>query len=222
MASWLDSYIRLTEFLGQVLGPDYEVVLHDLTDRNGAVVAISNGHISGRTIGASLSAPWLQAIQQQRYETVDFRINYTGVAGGGRLLRSSNLLIKAEAGKPVGLLSLSFDDRRYRGISDSILKLCHPDSFVNSQFQFGQTIAEISETAPVGQPALAPTEQILRILAATRSQLQLRDGRPSLKERTKLVRALDAQGCFQLKGAVKLVADQLQCSPQTIYRYLAR
>ena len=30
----LQHYVKLTEFLGQALGPDYEVALHDLTDKN--------------------------------------------------------------------------------------------------------------------------------------------------------------------------------------------
>ena len=29
----LRQYVKLTEFLGAALGPDYEVALHDLTDK---------------------------------------------------------------------------------------------------------------------------------------------------------------------------------------------
>ena len=43
----LQHYIKLTEFLGQALGPDYEVALHDMTDKNRSIVAIANNHISG-------------------------------------------------------------------------------------------------------------------------------------------------------------------------------
>ncbi len=35
----LQHYIKLTEFLGQALGPDYEVALHDMTDKNRSIVA---------------------------------------------------------------------------------------------------------------------------------------------------------------------------------------
>ena len=41
-------YSILVDYLGKVLGPDYEIVLHDLTQSNKEVVAIANGHISGR------------------------------------------------------------------------------------------------------------------------------------------------------------------------------
>ena len=44
----------VVSFLGEALGPDYEVVLHDLTSEDGTIVAIVNNHISGRTEGAPL------------------------------------------------------------------------------------------------------------------------------------------------------------------------
>ena len=45
----LQQYIKVTEFLGLTLGPDYEVALHDMTDKNRSIIAIANNHISGRT-----------------------------------------------------------------------------------------------------------------------------------------------------------------------------
>ncbi|MCI8884947.1 MAG: hypothetical protein HFG87_03075, partial [Dorea sp.] len=44
----LQQYITVVEFLGKTLGPDYEVVLQDLNPEHQAIVAIANGHISGR------------------------------------------------------------------------------------------------------------------------------------------------------------------------------
>ena len=38
----LQHYIKLTEFLGLALGPDYEIALHDLTDKNRSIIAIAN------------------------------------------------------------------------------------------------------------------------------------------------------------------------------------
>lgn len=51
----LQQYIKLTEFLGLALGPDYEVVLHDLTNKDHSIIAIANSHISGRKLGAPLT-----------------------------------------------------------------------------------------------------------------------------------------------------------------------
>ena len=37
--SILQHYIKLTEFLGRTLGPDYEIVLHSLEDKEKSIIA---------------------------------------------------------------------------------------------------------------------------------------------------------------------------------------
>ena len=71
----LQHYIKLTEFLGQALGPDYEVALHDMTDKNRSIVAIANNHISGREIGAPLTNVALKILMDKSYETQDYRLH---------------------------------------------------------------------------------------------------------------------------------------------------
>ena len=58
----LEQYKILVDFLGKALGPDYEVVLQDLTDRKNAIIAIANNHISGRQIGSPLTNTALQLL----------------------------------------------------------------------------------------------------------------------------------------------------------------
>lgn len=45
----LDIYKGLVPFLGEALGKDCEVVLHDFREPGHSVIAIANGNISGRT-----------------------------------------------------------------------------------------------------------------------------------------------------------------------------
>ena len=51
----LQQYVTIVEFLGKTLGPDYEIVLQDLNPEHQAIVAIVNGHISGRRVGGPLT-----------------------------------------------------------------------------------------------------------------------------------------------------------------------
>ena len=48
----LSQYTRLVDFLGRVLGPDYEIILHEILPEQSRVAAIANGGISGRDVGA--------------------------------------------------------------------------------------------------------------------------------------------------------------------------
>ena len=52
-------YMDLSDFLGSVLGPDYEVIVYDLKQ----ILYILNGNISGRKNGDSLS-PTMKSILQ--------------------------------------------------------------------------------------------------------------------------------------------------------------
>ena len=75
----IKQYTAMVEFLSKALGPDYEIALHDLNDKNNSIVAIANGHISGRTIGAPLSNVALRFIASREYEKTDYKVNYSGI-----------------------------------------------------------------------------------------------------------------------------------------------
>jgi predicted transcriptional regulator YheO len=126
----LQQYTILVDFLGQVLGPDYEVVLHDLSSMSNSIVAIANGHVSGREVGAPLTSLALTMMSDKRYLNKDFHVNYNGMTKENKILRSSTMYIKDDLGKLVGMLCVNFDDSRYHELSTKLFQLCHPDQFV--------------------------------------------------------------------------------------------
>lgn len=78
MDARLEPYRTLVSFLGEALGPDYEVVLHDLTSEEGTIAAIVNNNISGRTEGAPLSNMALRFIHGKVYEKQPYVAGYQG------------------------------------------------------------------------------------------------------------------------------------------------
>lgn len=70
----LQQYVTIVEFLGKTLGPDYEIVLQDLNPEHQAIVAIVNGHISGRRVGGPLTDASLQMLSSRAYESNDFYV----------------------------------------------------------------------------------------------------------------------------------------------------
>lgn len=218
----LKHYIQLTEFLGYVLGPDYEVTLHDVSDVNHSLVAIANGHISGRSIGAPLTNVALQIINSRSYESGNWRLNYRGLSVGNKVLRSSTLFIKDENGALAGLLCINFDDSRYQDLADQVLKLCHPDVFVNSNFQYDA--AAIRRTPVCAEDSEAFYDSAENASgSAIRSVIErMQLAEPShlnTQKRVQIIRELEKQGVFLLKGAVRTAADILNCSQASIYRY---
>ena len=206
----LQHYIKLTEFLGQALGPDYEVALHDMTDKNRSIVAIANNHISGREIGAPLTNVALKILMDKSYETQDYRLHYCGLSAEGKTLRSSTMFIKHN-GKLVGMLCINFDDSRYLAASENVLRLCHPDIFIDDHIAPQQ--AEPGDPFPRAAGDAVGRELI---------RLGVTADRLTPDERMQIIASLENGGIFLLKGAVKDVADALHCSQASVYRYLSQ
>ena len=83
-------YTLLVDFLGHILGPDFEVALHELTEDSNQIIAISNGNLTGRHLGSPLSNKMLEFLSGRLYETQDY-VARTGVAMLLRLTFRSSL-----------------------------------------------------------------------------------------------------------------------------------
>ena len=55
--------IKFCDFLSHVMGPETEVVLHD---RNGYIIWIAGGHITGREVGQQDLLPAMELVARQR------------------------------------------------------------------------------------------------------------------------------------------------------------
>jgi len=216
----LQQYVKLTEFLGIALGPDYEVALHDLTDKNRSIIAIANNHVSGREIGAPLSNVGLSVLRDKSYETSDYRLHYYGVSINGKDLRSNMMFIK-QNGKLIGMLCINFDDSRYRAISDQLMGLCHPDMFVADILP--APVKPSAATRPAPDTLRNSTEAVAAdAINHELQRMNVTADRLTSEERLQIISALDENGIFLLKGAVKDVATGLKCSQASVYRYLSQ
>lgn len=223
MTDLLNSYKTTVKFLGSVLGPDYEIVLQDLSNKSHAVIAIENGCISGRTIGSPLTSAVFHMLSSKVYEETDFVANYKGVAENGHILRSSSMFIKDSGGNPVGLLCINFDDRRYMELHERLFSLIHPDSFVKNMAS--DTLDNTDEVKDLSSKI---TENFAIDVASLREQIfneatanvETPIDRLNQNERKEIMIKLHEQGLFQLKGSIPFVAKRFSCSQATVYRYL--
>ena len=182
MDARLEPYRVVVSFLGEALGPDYEVVLHDLTSEDGTIVAIVNNHISGRTEGAPLSNMALRFIQERMYEKQDYLAGYQGASQAKGRLRSSTMFIK-DNGQLIGMLCINFDAGKYSRIAQELLALCgahtEPSStgigvenFVSSLPDAVQNaIAEVTGSAGLPPDRLTMEENPYRGVFASRRHL---------------------------------------------------
>ena len=90
----LEPYRALVPFLGQALGPDYEVALHDLTGETGAVAALANGGVTGQSLGAPLCGMARRFVQDGLWRTREFVTGYQAESAAKGRLRASALFIR--------------------------------------------------------------------------------------------------------------------------------
>ena len=205
----LEQYKTLVEFLGQALGSDYEVVLHDLSEGSNAIVAIVNGHISGRSMGAPLTALALRFLADKEYEQHDYKVGYRGVSRRNGNLRSSTMFIK-DNGQLIGMLCINFDAGKYSRIAQELLALCGAHTEPSST---GIGVESFVSSLP---------DAVQNAIAEVTGSAGLPPDRLTMEEKIRIVESLHHAGIFYMKGAVSEVAAQLGSSEATIYRYLSK
>ena len=228
----LEVWTSIVDFLGETLGPDYEVVLQDLSEKQNCVVAIANGEISGRTIGSPITDAALNHLKQKLYVDNDYISNYKGMTTDGQILRSSTFFIKDKKGEPYALLCINFSDKRYIEVHDKLLELAHPLSFLLNHSTHTIMAENMPDTLHPISSAPAHTSvtetfisDVNALMASMFNEVVAQSDVPTDRmtqaEKIKVVQLLDEQGMFKLKGAVPYVAKQFGCSNASVYRYLS-
>lgn len=208
--SKLTGYIPLVKFMGQVLGNDFEIILHDISQPDTSIIAIENAHISGRRIGDPLPDSARQFIANKKYLETDYIVNNEGRYTNGHNLVSSAFFIK-DGGALIGLLCINHNTdtllEAERAIHALSAAFCLPNNGPSGYSErSNSSMLDIS------------SDRILNTL----NSFNLIPERMSAAEKIELVRKLDEQEIFSTKGAILQVADYLNVSGPTIYRYLSK
>lgn len=202
----LQALIPIVEGLAQTFGKNCEVVLHDINIPQNSIVAIANGHVSGRTIGGPMSEYGLATLKKAQFDKD--KINYMKKTSDGRVLKSSLMYVKDEVGEVIGFLCTNFDISEItvaRNILNDMIDINAQDSLVESQEEsFGSTINEVlsnivnKNLESFGKPVAFMSKE----------------------DKVNIVETLEDKGVFLIKGAVDYVAKVLCVSRYTIYNYL--
>lgn len=205
----IESLNILVDGIARTLGSRCEVVLHDLRNPKNlekSIIKIENGHVTGRTVGGSITDQGLRFLRSGRDDNA--LLNYSSVTKDGRPLKSSTFIFRNERGKPIAAICINFDLSDIMAFNTAI-----------------QDIFKVSEEQK-GQDNLVETFQsdIVTTLGEIADETIGRTGKiaPSMnkKDKIEIVRQLENQGFFLIKGSVKLIASKLNLSKYTIYNYL--
>ena len=198
-------YTLLVDFLGHILGPDYEVALHELTEDSNQIIAISNGELTGRHLGSPLSNKMLEFLSGRLYETQDYVLSFESTSVTGKKMHSNSMFVKDRTGSVVGLLCINFDSSRYEALTSRSGDESDPSETAREQ---GYPTSIAGATAS--------------IVSAVVANYPVDVDRLNQDEKMEIMEILDRKGVFLLKGSVSFVAKELHSSEASIYRYLGK
>ncbi|MBB4126512.1 putative transcriptional regulator YheO [Xanthomonas translucens] len=201
--------------LGGVIGENIEVVLHDLSAPDASVLAIANGHVSGRSLGDPiLSGPREDAGFSELYRdvagtgTISWSIvdEYQTTNAAGRHLRSATLLFRDGAGQPVAALCLNADMTVFEMAHGWLEQMLH------------RKAKPSRSEAPAGEVGLETMMQ--EIIDDAVKRFMKPPALMNKEEKMYAVEAMMHRGLFLIRNSVEQVAAALGVSRFTIYNYI--
>ena len=204
-ASMLQFLFRLAKALAAQFGPDCEVVIHDLlsNDPDSSIVAIENGHVSGRKVGDGPSHVVLEALQGG--STQD-RLSYLTKTRDGKTLKSTTIFIQDENKRAIGIFSINYDITLMLAMEDTLR-------------QFTATALERPDETP--EPIARNVSDLLDELI---EQSVKQVGKPvalmSKEDKVKAIRFLNETGAFLITKSGGKVCKYFGISKYTLYSYI--
>ncbi len=199
----LSKYAIVAEAIAREFGSGCEVVVHSLENMAQSVIAIMNGHVTGRSVGSPITDLALKILDQSITSDSNIVGPYYSRTESGKPLKSVTMIIRNDKNKPIGFLCINFD------LSIPLMDLL-------------RTFLDTSESNSEGsEHFVTDVAQLVRSALKEERESVMRIEGLSRSERYRaLILGLERKGIFGIKGAVECAARELGVTKFTIYKYL--
>lgn len=228
----LSSLIALVPSLALIFGRNCEVVVHDLRMPEASIVALENGHVSGRVLGGPLIGGPINDVALKALTSKNPRdhkvLSYETITADGRRLRSTTTLYYDTDGKAYAAMCLNLDLGTAIATAKWLAELIElPPGAEPRDASTGEPAPNgrvITPTAPPRAPKPQTKPDFTKVLDQMIAEVIAREpGHPHELDRDarfRIASELEARGAFLMRGAVVRIADALNVSKFTIYGYL--
>ena len=196
----INRFIQVGEAVYRTIGPQCEVVVHDLIDMEQSIVWIK-GTVTERNLGGCMTARGLSLVRAGRTED---SYNYSTRTRSGKMVRSSLIFVNDASGNPMICMEVNFDASPFVAFRRALETLADPleaydfhDAFIDDAPQMLETMCQRAVEF-VGKPT---------------AQMDKSD-------RLRVVQLLDDAGAFELRKAIPSIASYLGVTRFTIHNYL--
>jgi len=201
----LESYKIVVKALADYLGPNVEVVLHDVTNSSSKIIAIENGYITGRSIGDSLTESGRIVIKKLE-EGLDYFGPYKSLSSTKKNLRSITIAIRNKKKKIIGLLCLNMDISTLESIGNFIEPLLN--------FKSGREEVFLKKIKDQGESLESIFNEVYSVLTS-----KVVGGKV---DNYTIIKELYNNDFFKFKNSVEFVANKLNISIFTVYSHLRK
>jgi predicted transcriptional regulator YheO len=212
----LDNYKSLCKFLATSFGPHYQIVLYDATKEGYPIYDVENGIVLPVNIGDHANKQIQELLDN--YNGVElYNCNFDFIDHDNKNLRASVYYIKDET-TLIGALAIYFNDKLFLDIAQNLLKLVHPDDSLIKRNDYVEDDDIKSKIYKIIEEYLSDNH----MLTGHYSKYEFDNKIAHLSQDTRIaiVSKLEKKQIFKIKGALSEVANILQMSEPSIYRYL--
>ena len=201
----IDFCVKLAKGIARQFGPQCEVVVHDLqtAEPEHSIVAIENGHVSGRRVGDGPSHVVWEALKADP-EKLEDRLAYLTRTEGGKILKSSTVFLRDDEGKVSGIFAINYDITLMKAMEDNL----HAFTAIDAPAQEPETI----------------THNVNDLLEELIKQSATIVGKPvalmTKEDKVKAIRFLNESGAFLITKAGQRVCNFFGISKYTLYSYI--
>ena len=196
---------RVAKGIAGQFGRNCEVVIHDLrgADTEHSIIAIENGHVTGRSIGDGPSHIVLESLKEDPSEIED-RVSYLTKTSDGRVLRSTTLFIRDDDGKVIGLMGINYDISMLVAMDGVIRDLTGSDTQTSEPESISRNVADLLDEL---------LEQSVKLVGKPTALM-------SKDDKMRAIRFLDDSGAFLVTKSGPKVCEYFGISTYTLYSYL--
>ncbi len=196
---------RLAQGIAALFGDNCEVTVHDL--RHGfesSIVAIENGHVTGRRVGDGSSEVVLHALKEDPANVRD-DYNYLARTREGRIVKSSSVYLRDKKGKLVALFGINYD------ITDLIMARRALDAIVNANEDKGDINTITNNVNDLLDQLIAEADAFVAKPVAMMTK----------EDKVRAVQFLNDKGAFLIKKAGDKISRHYDISKYTLYNYMS-
>lgn len=196
---------RMAKGLAGQFGQNCEVVIHDLRgkDLEHSIIAIENGHVTGRSIGDGPSHIVLESLKEDPGMLQD-RISYLTRTSDGRVLKSTTLFIRDDEDRVIGLLGINYDISMLVSLEGSLRDFTGQDRFSSEPEAISRNVADLLDELLEHSVSLVGKPTALM----------------SKDDKIRAIRFLDDNGAFLITKSGPKVCQYFGISTYTLYSYL--